>query len=102
MSITKAELIQHLSTQAEVTKVQAESVLNALVATIHDTLRAGNELSIADIGKFSVSDKAARTGRNPATGEEIQIAAKKAPKFSAAKALKDATNTPPAKKSKKK
>jgi DNA-binding protein HU-beta len=76
--------------------------LNALVTTIHDTLRAGDELSIADLGKFSVADKAARTGRNPATGEAIKIAAKKSPKFSAAKALKDATNAPPAKKGSKK
>jgi DNA-binding protein HU-beta len=101
MSITKAELVQHLANHAEVTKAQAESVLNALVTTIHDKLRAGDELSITDLGKFSVSDKAARIGRNPSTGEEIKIAAKKAPKFSAAKALKDAANTPPAKKSKK-
>lgn len=102
MSITKAELIQHLSDKAEVTKAQAENVLNALIATVHDKLRAGEELSIADLGKFSVTDKAARTGRNPATGEEIQIAAKKSPKFSAAKALKDAANAPPTKKAKKK
>lgn len=88
--MTKAELIKHLAEIAEVTNKQAEAVLNALTETIRGELALGRELTITDIGKFSVTQKAARTGRNPATGETIQIAAKRAPKFTAAKALKNA------------
>lgn len=88
--MNKQELIKHLAESADVTKVQAESVLNALVTTVLDIVRAGNEIAITDLGKFSTSERAARKGRNPATGESIDIAAKSTPKFSAAKALKDA------------
>lgn len=88
--MTKAELIKHLADHAFVTNREAEKVLNALTNTILETVAAGNELTLADIGKFGVTQKAARTGRNPKTGETIQIAAKTAPKFTAAKALKDA------------
>lgn len=88
--MNKQELIKHLSESADVTRAQAESVLNVLVTTVLDTVRAGHEIAITDLGKFSSSERAARTGRNPATGESIAIAAKRTPKFSAAKALKDA------------
>lgn len=88
--MNKQELIKHLAESTGVTKAQAESVLNVLVTTVLDTVRAGNEIAITDLGKFSTSERAARKGRNPATGESIDIAAKRTPKFSAAKALKDA------------
>lgn len=88
--MNKADLIKHLAAHAEVTNKQAEAVLNALTTTVLDTVRAGNELIITDLGKFGSTERAAKTGRNPKTGETIQIAAKRAPKFSAAKALKDA------------
>ncbi|AST87997.1 DNA-binding protein [Ralstonia pseudosolanacearum] len=88
--MTKQELIKHLADKAEVTKGKAEDLLNALTTTILDTVRAGNELTITDLGKFGSAERAAKTGRNPKTGETIQIAAKRAPKFTAAKALKDA------------
>ena len=88
--MNKQELIKHLAANADVSNKQAESVLNALTTTILDTVRAGNELAITDLNKFGSSQRAAKTGRNPKTGETIQIAAKRAPKFSAAKALKDA------------
>lgn len=88
--MNKAELITHLSENADVTKTQAESVLNTLITTILDTVRAGNELAISDLGKFSIAQRAAKAGRNPKTGESIQIPAKRVPTFSAAKALKDA------------
>ncbi|WP_407059080.1 HU family DNA-binding protein [Ralstonia syzygii subsp. celebesensis] len=88
--MTKQDLIKHIAAAAEVTKVQAESMLNALTTTILDTVRAGNELTITDLGKFGSVERAAKTGRNPKTGEAIAIAAKRAPKFSAAKALKEA------------
>lgn len=88
--MNKQELIKHLASQAEVTNKQAEAVLNALTTTVLDTVRAGGELVITDLGKFGVADRAARTGRNPQTGEALEIAAKRVPTFSAAKALKDA------------
>ena len=88
--MNKQELIKHLASQAEVTNKQAEAVLNALTTTVLDTVRAGGELVITDLGKFAVADRAARTGRNPQTGEALEIAAKRVPTFSAAKALKDA------------
>ncbi|WP_231409637.1 HU family DNA-binding protein [Ralstonia solanacearum] len=88
--MTKQELIKHLADKAEVTKGKAEDLLNALTETIRDTVRAGNELTITDLGKFGSVERAAKTGRNPKTGEAIAIAAKRAPKFTAAKALKDA------------
>ena len=88
--MNKHALIKHLAAHANVSNKQAEDLLNALTTTVLDTVRAGGELLITDLGKFSTSQRAAKTGRNPKTGEPIQIAAKRAPKFSAAKALKDA------------
>ncbi len=88
--MNKAELIKHLAAHAEVTNKQAEAVLNALTTTVLDTVRTGNELAITDLGKFSSTERAAKNGRNPQTGEAIKIAAKRVPKFTPAKALKDA------------
>lgn len=90
--MNKAELVKHLAESADVTKAQAESVLNALVATVKDTVAAGNEIAITDLGKFSATERAARTGRNPKTGEDIEIPAKRAPKFNPAKSFKDLVN----------
>ena len=88
--MNKAELVKHLAEQAEVTQKQAEAVVNALIATIHGTMRDGGELALADLGKFSSKKREAKTGRNPATGATMEIPAKTVPQFSAAKALKDA------------
>ena len=88
--MNKQQLIKHLADHAEVTNKQAESMLNALTTTVLDTVRAGGELVITDLGKFGTAQRAAKSGRNPQTGETIQIAAKRAPKFSPAKALKEA------------
>ena len=88
--MNKQDLIKHLAAHADVTNKQAEAVLNALTTTVLDTVRSGNELAITDLGKFGSAQRAAKTGRNPKTGEAIQIAAKRVPTFSAAKALKDA------------
>jgi len=90
--MNKAELVKHLAESADVTKAQAESVLNELVTTVKDTVAAGNEITITDLGKFSATERAARTGRNPKTGEDIGIPAKRAPKFSPAKSFKDLVN----------
>ncbi|NLR73548.1 HU family DNA-binding protein [Leeia aquatica] len=88
--MNKQELVKHLATSTGISNSQVESVLNALITTVLDTVRAGGELAITDLGKFGAAQRAAKVGRNPKTGESIQIAAKRAPKFSPAKALKDA------------
>ena len=71
------------------TKVQAEEIVDGLFNTIVSTLKKGDEVSIAGFGIFSVKARAARMARNPKTGEQVKVAAKKVPKFRAAKALKD-------------
>lgn len=72
------------------TKVQAEQAVEAMLNSIIDTMKKGEEVSIAGLGIFSVKQRAAREARNPRTGEAIKVAAMKVPKFRAAKALKDA------------
>ena len=72
------------------TKVQAEEIVDGILGAIVETLKKGEEVSIAGLGIFSVKQRAARTARNPKTGEAVQVAATKVPKFRAAKALKDA------------
>jgi DNA-binding protein HU-beta len=72
------------------TKVQAEQVVDSVFNSIVENLKKGNEVSIAGIGIFSVKRRAARTARNPRTGEAISVAAMNVPKFRAAKALKEA------------
>jgi len=72
------------------TKKQAQDAVNAVFDIITRTMAAGEEVAVTGFGTFRVSQRAARMGRNPQTGEKIQIAATKAPKFSAGKALKDA------------
>ncbi len=72
------------------TKVQAEQAVDTVVDSIVNSLKKGDEVSIAGLGIFSTKQRAARTARNPRTGEAIQVAAMKVPKFRAAKALKEA------------
>ncbi|MFN4181210.1 MAG: HU family DNA-binding protein [Candidatus Paceibacteria bacterium] len=72
------------------TKVQAEEVVDAIFDAIIATMKKGGEVSVAGFGIFSVKGRAARTARNPKTGETVKVAAKKVPKFRPAKALKDA------------
>ncbi|WP_028536175.1 HU family DNA-binding protein [Paludibacterium yongneupense] len=88
--MTKQELIKHLAEQADVSNKQAESVLNALITAVQDTVRAGGQLTITDLGKFGSVERAAKLGRNPKTGEVVPIAAKRAAKFTPAKRLKEA------------
>lgn len=72
------------------TKVAAEEVVDTVIGSIVNTMKKGEEVSIAGLGIFSVKQRAARTARNPKTGESIQVPAMKVPKFRAAKALKEA------------
>ncbi|ALS60701.1 HU family DNA-binding protein [Pandoraea norimbergensis] len=88
--MNKQELIKQLANNADVTNKQAEAVLNALSATVLNHIGVGKQLMIPDLGKFTLAERAAKIGRNPKTGEAIQIAAKRVPKFTPAKALKDA------------
>ncbi len=90
--MNKSELIEAVAAAADLTKADAGRAIDATVAAITDTLSKGDSLSLIGFGTFSISNRAARTGRNPRTGEAIQIKAAKLPKFKAGKALKDAVN----------
>ncbi len=88
--MNKAALVDKINEVLGTTKVQAESVVDAVFDNIIATMKNGEEVSIAGFGKFVVKERAARMARNPKTGEQVKVPASKAPKFSAAKALKDA------------
>ncbi|MHB8532295.1 MAG: HU family DNA-binding protein [Solirubrobacteraceae bacterium] len=90
--MTKNELAERVASQTGLPVSQARSAVEATIESISDELASGGEVALAGFGKFSVSHRAARQGRNPSTGETIQIAASKAAKFSAASALKKRLN----------
>ncbi len=90
--MNRTELIEQIAERSGLSKAQAGEALTATLETIEDGLSHEDEVSISGFGKFSVSDRAARQGVNPATGEKIQIAASKAAKFSAASGLKNKLN----------
>lgn len=90
--MNKSELIDHIATQADISKNVAASTLDALIGAVTDTLKAGKSVSLPGFGTFSAGERAARTGRNPRTGEALAIKAAKVPKFSAGKGLRDALN----------
>ena len=91
--MNKAELVDAVAAGGGLTKSDASGAVESVFNTIGNQLRQGNSVSVVGFGQFSVSDRAARTGRNPRTGEEIAIAASRAPKFKAGKQLKDAVNS---------
>ncbi len=88
--MNKAEIIAAVHEKLGGTKVQAEQAVETMIDSIVHTLKSGGEVSIAGLGIFSAKTRAARQARNPRTGETIQVAAMRVPKFRAAKALKDA------------
>jgi DNA-binding protein HU-beta len=90
--MNKAELIDAIAQDSGLTKADSTRALEALVGTVTNTLKAGDEVAITGFGKWSVSARPARTGRNPQTGEPVQIKASNAPKFSAGAGLKGALN----------
>ncbi|UQB41421.1 HU family DNA-binding protein [Thiomicrospira microaerophila] len=90
--MNKSELVSAIAEKAGLTKVQAASALDATVASVTAALAKGDQVAIIGFGTFKVGERAARTGRNPQTGAEMQIPAAKVPKFAAGKALKDAVN----------
>lgn len=91
--MNKTELIEAVASKSGLSKKDTENTINAFTSIITDTLADGNKVSITGFGTFDVIERAARTGRNPQTGETIQIAASKSPKFKAGKALKDAVKS---------
>jgi DNA-binding protein HU-beta len=91
--MNKTELAQQVATRSGVDNSQAKAAVDAVFETIQDELSSGGEVSVSGFGKFSVADRAARQGVNPATGEKIQIAASKAAKFSPASGLKNKLNS---------
>ena len=88
--MNKSELIEQLADRADIKRSEAEATLNALTEVIKETLQRGGDVAITGFGKFSVAERGARQGVNPQTGERIQIAASKAPKFSAGADFKKA------------
>ena len=90
--MNKSDLVDAVADAAGPSKADAGRALDAVVDTITGALQSGDSVSLVGFGTFAVRDRAARTGRNPRTGETIQIAASKNPAFKAGKALKDAVN----------
>ncbi|TMK98947.1 MAG: HU family DNA-binding protein [Actinobacteria bacterium] len=90
--MTKNELAEQIARRNGLPASQARQLVETTIDSISDELAAGGEVSLAGFGKFSVSHRAARMGRNPSTGQTIHIAASKAAKFSAASALKKRLN----------
>ena len=90
--MNKTELVAAIAEQAEISKKDAEKALKAFTDVVAEELKKGEKIQLVGFGTFEVSERAAREGRNPATGEAMQIEAAKAPKFKAGKALKDMIN----------
>ncbi len=85
--MNKGELVDAIAKEAGLTKADAGNALNAFIGTVSNSLKKGDSVQLIGFGTFSISARAARTGRNPQTGKEIKIAAKKVAKFKAGKAL---------------
>lgn len=90
--MNKSELVSAVADASGLTKADAEKAVDGVFEAITGALKAGDEVRLVGFGSFSVAQRAASQGRNPRTGETIQIAASKQPKFSAGKGLKDAVN----------
>ena len=90
--MNKSELIEKVANDAEISKPAANKVVSAVIDSITQSLQMGNPVTIVGFGTFLVRDRGARMGRNPRTGETLEIKASKVPAFKAGKALKDAIN----------
>ena len=90
--MNKTELVANVAEKAGLTKKDAEKALGAVIESIEEALVEGDKIQLIGFGTFEVKDRAARTGRNPQTGKEIEIPASKSPVFKAGKALKDSVN----------
>ena len=90
--MNKTELVAAVAEQAGLSKKDAEAAVKAFTDVVAEALKAGDKIQLVGFGTFEVSERAAREGRNPRTGETMTIEASKTPKFKAGKALKDALN----------
>lgn len=90
--MNKSDLIDHIAKSADLSKTAAARSLEAVIGAVQSTLKKNGSVTLAGFGTFSAGKRAARTGRNPRTGEVIKIQAAKVPKFKPGKALKDALN----------
>jgi len=90
--MNKTELVAAIAEKAELSKKDSEKALKAFIDVVSEELQKGEKIQLVGFGTFEVAERAAREGRNPLTGEKMQIEASKAPKFKAGKALKDAVN----------
>lgn len=90
--MNKTELVEKVAEDADISKAAAARAVDAVIDAVMSTLKNGEQVQVAGFGSFLVRDRAARTGRNPATGATINIPAAKVPAFKAGKALKDAVN----------
>ncbi len=88
--MTKSELVDQVADRATISKQDAIRAVDAVLATVEDALRRGSEVTLSGFGKFHVGQRSARQGVNPRTGERIQIAASRVPRFSAGSGLKKA------------
>lgn len=90
--MNKSELIAAIAKKADISQKQAGEVLGAVIESIEEAMQKGDKVQLIGFGTFEVRERPARTARNPRTGEEIKVAASKAPVFKAGKALKDSVN----------
>lgn len=90
--MNKTELVEFIATQADLSKAKAAEAVDAFVEAVTTSLKKGKDVTLVGFGTFTISKRAARTGRNPQTGATIKIAASKAPKFRPGKSLKEAVN----------
>lgn len=88
--MTKSELVDQVAARAELTKSEAARAVDAVIGTVEEALRRGSDVTLSGFGKFHVSERGARSGVNPRTGERIQIAASRVPRFTAGSGLKAA------------
>jgi DNA-binding protein HU-beta len=90
--VNKSELIEAIAASADIPKAAASRALDAMIESVTDSLKKGDSVALVGFGTFTVKERAARTGRNPQTGQPINISAAKVPSFKAGKALKDSVN----------
>lgn len=90
--MTKQELVEKMAEKAGITKADAARALEAFTETVTEALKAGEKISLVGFGTFATSERAAREGRNPRTGQKVEIAARTAVSFKAGSKLKDAVN----------
>lgn len=91
--MNKTQLVDKIAEGAEITKADAGKALDAFIEAVTDTLKEGDSVSLVGFGTFSVQERAARTGRNPQNGQDIEIPAATVPKFKPGKGLKNAVNS---------